>query len=179
MKDPYDRRKVKQLNDISFEDSEDEEEFEETKNLRRLPRTVITEETLKDYLGPETEKLNLEHHYWIKEHFLDNVGRMAPNLKELSLRRLKVSNRAFSDIVLHLRRLERVDISDCPNIHSAGMKIMLDNNRNLRQIQASNCANAISDEVVAKLAHFQQLTFLDISYAVHVTDSSMHAFHEV
>ncbi len=29
MKDPYDRRKVKQLNDISFSDSEEEEEFED------------------------------------------------------------------------------------------------------------------------------------------------------
>jgi hypothetical protein len=42
-KDPYDRRKVKQLNDISFEDSgasgsdDDNLVFEETKNLKRLP----------------------------------------------------------------------------------------------------------------------------------------------
>jgi hypothetical protein len=38
LKDPYDRRKVKQLNDISFEeDSCEEEEFEDTKHLKRLP----------------------------------------------------------------------------------------------------------------------------------------------
>jgi hypothetical protein len=42
-KDPYNRRKVKQPNDISFEDSgasgSDEENliFEETKSLKRLP----------------------------------------------------------------------------------------------------------------------------------------------
>ncbi len=42
-KDPYDRRKVKQLNDISFEESggsgdeEDDLVFEETKALKRLP----------------------------------------------------------------------------------------------------------------------------------------------
>ena len=47
MKDPYDRRKVKQLNDISFEESEEDEEFEDIKNLKRLPRTVVTEESLK------------------------------------------------------------------------------------------------------------------------------------
>lgn len=39
---------------------------------------------------------------------------MAVNLRELSLRRLKVSNRAFSDIVLNLNKLERIDVSDCP-----------------------------------------------------------------
>lgn len=96
MKDPYDRRKVKQLNDISFEESEEEEEeFEDIKNLKRLPRTVVTEESLKQYLGPETEKINLEHHYWLKDNFIDKIGRMAPNLKEICLRRLKISNRAF------------------------------------------------------------------------------------
>lgn len=47
MKDPYDRRKVKQLNDISFEEDEEDDEFEDIRSLKRLPRTVITEETLK------------------------------------------------------------------------------------------------------------------------------------
>lgn len=107
MKDPYDRRKVKQLNDISFEESEEgeDEEFEDVKNLKRLPRTVITEETLKQYLGVETEKINLEHHYWLKDNFIDKIGRMAPNLKDISLRRLKISNRAFQEIVMHLKHL--------------------------------------------------------------------------
>jgi hypothetical protein len=81
-----------------------------------LPRTIITEEALKEYIGVETEKLNLEHHYWIKETFLDKIGRMAPSLRELCLRRMKISNRAFTCIVSELRRLEKIDISDCPNL---------------------------------------------------------------
>jgi len=60
---------------------------------------VLTEETLKDYISIETLKLNLEHHYWIKDTFLDKIGRMAPNLIELSLRRLQISNKAFTAIV--------------------------------------------------------------------------------
>lgn len=57
---------------------------------------------------------------------------MAPNLKELSLRRLKISNRAFTEIALHLKKLERIDVSDCPNIQTTGMKILLDNNKSLK-----------------------------------------------
>lgn len=68
---------------------------------------------MRQYLGVETEKLNLEHHYWLRDNFIDKIGRMAPNLRELSLRRLRISNRAFSDIVTHLRLLERIDISEC------------------------------------------------------------------
>jgi hypothetical protein len=37
-KDPYIRRQVKQLNDISFEESDEgEETFENIKNVKRLP----------------------------------------------------------------------------------------------------------------------------------------------
>jgi hypothetical protein len=82
----------------------------------------------------ETEKLNLEHHYWIKESFLDKIGRMAPNLRELSLRRMKISNKAFTTIGNELRRLERIDISDCNNIEVSGFMTVLKNNAFLRQI---------------------------------------------
>jgi hypothetical protein len=46
--------------------------------------------------------LNLEHHYWLKNNFLDKIGRMAPNLKILSLRRLKISDESFYEISVHL-----------------------------------------------------------------------------
>ncbi|CDW83748.1 UNKNOWN [Stylonychia lemnae] len=178
MKDPYNRRKVKQLNDISFEESEDEDEFEDVKNLKRLPRTVITEESLKQYLGSETEKVNLEHHYWLKDNFIDKIGRMAPNLRELCIRRLKISNRAFSEIVMNLRKLENIDISDCPNIHYSGMHILLDNNKCLKQIQTSNNPMAINDDVVAKIAGYENLTFLDICHATNVTDHGLLGFRD-
>ena len=54
--------------------------------------TVLTEENLKQILNGETTKLNLEHHYWLKDNFLNKLGRLAPNIKELSLRRLNISN---------------------------------------------------------------------------------------
>lgn len=134
LKDPYDRRRVKQLNDISFEESEGEEEFEDTKHLKRLPQSVLTEETLRSYVSSETQKLNLEHHYWIKDTFLDKVGRMAPNLIELSLRRLKISNKAFTAIALELRHLKIVDFSDCEYVYAMGVRLLLENNRGLIEI---------------------------------------------
>ena len=101
--------------------------FEETKSLKRLPQTILTEENLKVYLTHETERLNLEHAYWIKDVFLDKIGRMAPNLRELSLRRLRITNRAFTDLVTYLKRLEIVDLSDCTGIGESGLKTMLVN----------------------------------------------------
>jgi hypothetical protein len=45
-----------------------------------MPRTVLTEDNLKKYLSQETLRLNLEHHYWLKDSFMSKLGRMAPNL---------------------------------------------------------------------------------------------------
>ena len=88
-KDPYDRRITQQLNDIDF--SEDEEnDFEDIRNIKRMPRTVVAEDNLKKELSTQTLRLNLEHHYWLKNSFISKLGRMAPNLQILGLRRLKI-----------------------------------------------------------------------------------------
>ncbi len=76
--DPFDKRVVKQLNDIDFEESTDEEE--EIKNLKRMPRTILNEENFKESVTEEVERLVLENHYWLKNNVLSKIGRMAPNL---------------------------------------------------------------------------------------------------
>ena len=75
--DPYCTRKVRALNDISFEEDDD---WEEVKNLKRMNRTILNEENLREYLDHDTLRLNLENHYWIKNNMIDKIGRMAPNI---------------------------------------------------------------------------------------------------
>lgn len=100
-KDPFNRRTVKQLNDISFsEDSEDD--FEDVIALKRQRRTILTEENLRKYLSEETIKLNIEHHNWLKDSFLNKIGKMAPNLTQLSLKRLAITEDSFSLLCNHL-----------------------------------------------------------------------------
>ena len=65
------------MNDISFEEDSD---WEDNKNLKRMPRTILNEENLREFLSDETLRLNLENHYWIKNNFIDKIGRMAPNI---------------------------------------------------------------------------------------------------
>ena len=96
-KDRFDRRETKDADDISFD--EDSDDFEEIKNLKRQPKTIINEENLKEYLDEHTVKLDLESHYWLKNNFLQYIGRMAPNLRVLSLRRMKfIDNPTFASI---------------------------------------------------------------------------------
>jgi hypothetical protein len=83
--------------------------------------TVLTEDNLRKILDEQTTKLNLEHHYWLKDNFLNKLGRLAPNLVELSLRRLNISNESFIDIFRYCRSVEKLDICDCPSIEESGM----------------------------------------------------------
>ena len=113
------RREVKQLNDIEFSDSDEPEEIH---NLRRQPNTVLTEENLKEYLTNETVKVNLENHYWISNSFISKLGRMSPNLQELSLRRMpQITNQVFAEVFDHLTSLRTVDFCDCDGLHSSAL----------------------------------------------------------
>ena len=42
--DPFNKRQVRQLNDISFPEDSDPEEF---RNMKRMPKTIMNEENLK------------------------------------------------------------------------------------------------------------------------------------
>jgi hypothetical protein len=59
---------------------------------------------------------------------------MAPNLIELSLRRLKISNKAFTAIAKELKHLQIIDFSDCEYVYAMGVRTLLDNNRGLVEI---------------------------------------------
>lgn len=112
-KDPYDRRKVKQLDDISFES---DDEPEEIKNFRRLPANILTEENLKESLSKDLRSLNLNSHFWLKNNFIDKIGRMAPNLVELCIRNLKVTPETFIDLIKPLSLLKIIDITNCVDL---------------------------------------------------------------
>ena len=125
--DPYNRRVIRKLNDISFEDDSDPEEI---MNLKRMPKTIMNEENLKRVLTEETLGLNLENHYWLKDDILSKLGRMAPNLLFLSLRRMKfISNPVFAEIFHCLTSLQKVDLSDCDGLLTSACNLMIDQNK--------------------------------------------------
>lgn len=134
MKDPFDRRKVKQLDDISFET---DGEIEEHKNYRRLPETILTEENLKIQLSSDLKALNLNNHYWLKNNFIDKIGRMAPNLVELSIRGLQVTSDVFIDLVKHMGLLKILDISNCKLLEEKAIIKLADTNQGIVRFKAS------------------------------------------
>jgi hypothetical protein len=84
------------------------------------------------------------------------------------LRRLKITDDSFFAIFKSLKQVETLDISDCPLIDQKGFSKFLDScGSSIKNIQASNCQNAIDNITLHKLANIEnlQLEFLDISYS--------------
>jgi hypothetical protein len=121
-----------------------------------MPRTVLTEDNLKKYLSKETLKLNLEHHYWLKNSFLGRLGGLAPNLQEICLRRLKITDDAFYEMFSYLFHVQSLDISNSPFIGKKGMlKFLKSCTETVRVLKASNAQDAIDDEVITALANVE------------------------
>jgi hypothetical protein len=93
----FNRKDVKQLNEIEFSDTDDKQR-EAIKNLHRQKNTIMTEDNLKQHLTKETKAVNFENFYWLSCSFLSKLSKMAPNLQHVNLRRMHhVTNRCFAE----------------------------------------------------------------------------------
>lgn len=110
------------------------------RDIKRQRKTILTEENLKKILSEETTKLNIEHHHWLKESFLSKIGQMAPNLKELILRRVQLTDQGFTEIFHRLHFVEKLDITDCFMIGKNGFLKFIENcGSTLQHLSAGNC----------------------------------------
>jgi len=100
----FDRRVVKDKHDSEVS-SDEEDDFEDVACLKRQRRTILTQENLTKYLSHETLRLNLEHHYWLKNTYLAKMSKLAPNLTDLTLKRLNIDNDSFSELVKRLHHV--------------------------------------------------------------------------
>jgi hypothetical protein len=95
------------------------------------------------------------------------------------LRRLKITDDAFYEMFDHLHHIQHLDISNSPFIAKRGMLKFLEScTESVRGIQASNCQDAIDDEVLKAIANVEStnLEMIDISFAKMVTDEGLNAF---
>ena len=163
---------MKQLDDIPFES---DDEIEEHKNHRRLPESVLSQENLKNSLSHDLKSLNLNNHYWLKNNFLDKIGRMAQNLVELSLRGLRISTPTFIDLVKHMGLLKILDISNCKLLTEEAIIKLAETNQGIVRLQASGCERAITDKAIKHLVEFSraQIELLNLSYCSQLTDEGL------
>lgn len=119
------------MNDIEFS-SDEEWVGEEIKNLQRMSRTILNEENFKHSVTPEVQRLTLENHYWLKNSVLCKLGKMAPNLQQLNLRRMKfMTNPVLAEIFHSLKQLTHIDLTDCDGLLTSATNLLVTNNTQL------------------------------------------------
>jgi hypothetical protein len=104
---------------------------------------------------------------------------MAPNLIEVNLKRLKLTNENFEDLVKDFEHVKVLDISDCQLIEEAGVLKYLENcGKIVTRFEARNCSLAITNNVVKAIANLENttLTYLDISLSKLITDEGLQYF---
>lgn len=72
-----------QVGDIKYTQAD---QPEENRHLKRLPNAILTEQSLKDMLGPELEYLNLSNQTWVTNEHLTRLGFLAENISVNLLR---------------------------------------------------------------------------------------------
>ena len=94
-----------------------------------MPNTILTEENLKEYLTENTGKINFENFYWLSNNFIAKLGKMCPNLQQLSLRRMpQITNKIWAEMFEYFRELKVVDFCDCDGMVSTALNLMLRKN---------------------------------------------------
>lgn len=91
---------------------------------------------------------------------------MAPNLRELSLRRMKfITNPIFAEIFKHLKQLRKIDLMDCEGLCCTATSLMLMNNKKLEEVQLSGCKTGVDDKVMRHISNLNKtIIFLDVSF---------------
>lgn len=144
-----------QLSDVALVD---DKLPEHVMQYQRLPATVLTEERLASVLSHETKKLNLEHGIQIPNSFIGKISNVAPNIENLSLRRMpKLEEQFFCTLFSGFERLLSVDLSGCIGLQPNSLQLMLNNNANLIHLQLSGCPDAINEVSMKGISNLKKL----------------------
>lgn len=75
--------------------------------------TVIDEQNLMTILNPNLEFLDLQYKTDISNDLINKIGYLAPNIKELNLMAVPITNKVLVELGKSCKKLEAINISKC------------------------------------------------------------------
>lgn len=162
---------LKRIGDISFE--EEAYETEDIKSLKRNTYEFIDNDSIKEILNDEVEKLSIENHYWLSQDVVSKIGRLASQLIDLNLRNLKINSSHLHQIVSYLKRISSLNISECEYLDENSLVHIKNYCQTLKSINCSGLYNVVKDSSLYLLGQIETLTEMNISRCIYITSKGM------
>jgi len=163
-------KKIGQVGEIKYHEEPDEELM---RHYKRLPNSILTEQSLKDMLSENLTYLNLANLKWVKNEHLNKLGFVAPNLVELNISGTVADDATLEELGKTAVNLKSIDISHCSALTEKGVKGFFRECSTLYKFWAANCPNSVTDESMLLFVDQEELRSLNIDFCVKVTDASL------
>ena len=121
------------------------------------------------------EYLDLQYKTDISNDLINKIGYLAPNIKELNLTAVPISNEVLIELGISCKSLEAIDISLCQELEEPAVLRFLKNKPDLKKFAANHLEDAISDACLEVLGECESLGVLEINFCREVTSAGAQA----
>lgn len=142
---------------------------------KKLPNTVLNEHNLLEVMNPQLEYLDLQYKEDISNDLINKIGYLAPNLKELNLTAVPITNEVLIELGISCKSLEAVDISLCHNLEEHAILRFLKNKLDLKKFAANHLEDSFTDACLEVLGECEMLHTLSINFCREVSSAGIQA----
>lgn len=130
------------------------------------------------------EYLDLQYKEDISNELINKIGYLAPNIKELNLTAVPITNEVIIELGISCKHLTAINISLCTQLEEFAIIRFLKNKFDLKKFSANHLENAITDACLEQLGKCEELSVLNINFCKNVTSAGTlslgkHEFEEL
>lgn len=115
------------------------------------------------------EYLDLQYKEDISNDLINKIGYLAPNIKELNLTSVPITNEVIVELGISCKHLVSIDISLCHKLEEFAILRFLKNRFDLKKFAANHLENAITDACLEQLGKCDDLSILSINFCSNIT----------
>jgi hypothetical protein len=98
------------------------------------------------------EYLDLQYKTDISNELINKIGYLAPNIKELNLASIPITNEVLIELGISCKKLEAIDISLCSQIEEFAIIRFLKNKPDLKKFICNHNEKAFTDACLEELS---------------------------
>jgi len=136
-----------------------------------------TRSKLKAFLKscPNLQQATLQHCSELNDEVIDSLAALPQ--ESINLSGTQITSRALLTLLKHCPKLQKIDFSDCPNISSSGMRIVvalcLRHRRQFQEIHFAGCSQIAPNLLLKLIKLCPQQKIINFSNCTQITDRTL------